>query len=110
MASNRKLVRPSSVVEVMDRMVKEAGAEYLGPTLEEERVKFTKYQLMVYDCIRKNPGIWRKELERRIGRGATDAVYKLHRFGIVYISHEDGRVRYYVVGDGVGEKGKDRGY
>jgi hypothetical protein len=107
MGSSRRLVRPSSIVEVMDRMVKEAGAEYLGPPLEGEKVGFTKYQLTVYDCIRKNPGIWRKELERRVGRGAGDAVYKLHRLGVVYISHEDGRVRYYVAGDGVGEKGKD---
>jgi chromosome segregation and condensation protein ScpB len=107
MASSRKLVRPSSIIEVMDRMVKEVGAEYSGPSLEEEKVRFTKYQLTVYDCIRKNPGIWRKELERRVGRGAVDAVYKLHRLGIVYISREDGKVRYYVVGDGFGEKGKD---
>ena len=107
MVSSRKLVRPSSIVEVMDRMVKEAGAEYLGPSVEEERVGFTKYQLMVYDCIRKNPGIWRKELERRMGRGASDAAYKLYKHGIVYISREDDRVRYYVAGDGVGEKRKD---
>ena len=107
MASSRKLVRPASIVEVMDRMVKEAGAEYVGPMVREEKVRFTKYQLTVYDCIRKNPGIWRKELERRMGRGASDAAYKLYKHGIVYISREDDRVRYYVVGDGVGEKGKN---
>jgi hypothetical protein len=107
MASSRKLIRPSSIVEVMDRMVKEAGAEYVGPMVREEKVRFTKYQLTVYDCIRKNPGIWYKELERLVGRGANDAAYKLYRHGIVKISRKDGRVRYYVVGDGVGEKGKD---
>jgi hypothetical protein len=107
MVSSRKLLRPSSIVEVMDRMVKESGAEYVGPMVREEKVRFTKYQLTVYDCIRKNPGIWHNELERLVGRGANDAAYKLYKYGIVNISREDGRVRYYVVGDGVGEKGKD---
>ena len=107
MGSSRKLVRPASIVEAMDRMVKAAGAEYVGPVVREEKVRFTKYQLTVYDCIRKNPGIWHNELERLIGRGASKAAYKLYNQGIVNISREDGRVRYYVVGDGVGEKGKD---
>jgi len=107
MGSSRKLLRPSSIIEVMDRMVKEAGAEYVGPMVREEKVRFTKYQLTVYDCIRKNPGIWHNELERLVGRGASDAAYKLYKYGIVNISREDGRVRYYVVGDGVGEERKD---
>ena len=102
MGSSRKLKRvslPILSVEEMDRIVKEMGAEYRGPRVEEDGVKFTKYQLMVYDCIRKNPGIWRNELERLIGPGAEAAVYKLIRAGLVIFRNEDGKKRFYVVGD-----------
>ena len=105
MASSRRLMRPS--IEYLDRLVKEYGAEYVGGNVDNGNgVSFTKFQLTVYDCIKKNPGIWRNELARRLGRSAIDAAQKFVRLGIVSCSFdEDGRKRYYLVGDGVGEGG-----
>jgi hypothetical protein len=99
MASSRKLVRPAIPIEVLDRMVKEVGAEYDGPRVDlETPPKLTKYQLRVYDFIRKNPGIWYAQLLRVFGSGGVYAIRKLERLGIVESRLEDGRRRYYVVG------------
>lgn len=99
MGSSRKLVRPAIPIEVLDRMVKEVGAEYDGPGVDvEEPPKLTKYQLRVYDFIRKNPGVWYAQLLRAFGSGGVSAVRKLERLGIVESRLEDNRRRYYVAG------------
>jgi hypothetical protein len=99
MASSRKLIKPVIPIEVLDRMVKEVGAEYSGPRVDlEAPPKLTKYQLRVYDFIRKNPGVWYAQLLRVFGSGGVYAVRKLERLGIVESRLEDNRRRYYVVG------------
>ena len=99
MASSRKLIRPAIPIEVLDRMVKEVGAEYDGPKVDlESSPKLTKYQLRVYDFIRKNPGVWYSQLIKTFGSGGVYAVRKLERLGIVESRLEGNRRRYYVVG------------
>jgi hypothetical protein len=92
------LIKPAIPIEVLDRMVKEVGAEYDGPVVKEENPKLTKYQLRVYDFIRKNPGVWHAQLLRAFGSGGVYAVRKLERLGIVESRLEGNRRRYYVVG------------
>jgi hypothetical protein len=98
MGSSRKLVRPAIPIEVLDRMVKEVGAEYDGPAVREESPRLTKYQLRVYDFIRKNPGVWYAQLIKVFGSGGVYAVRKLERLGIVESRLEGNRRRFYVVG------------
>ena len=99
MASSRKLIRPAIPIEVLDRMVKEVGAEYDGPRVDSEGPpKLTKYQLRVYDFIRKNPGVWYSQLIKTFGSGGVYAVRKLERLGVVESRLEGNRRRYYVVG------------
>ena len=99
MASSRKLIRPAIPIEVLDRMVKEVGAEYGGPKVDlEAPPKLTKYQLRVYDFIRKNPGVWYSQLIKTFGSGGIYAVRKLERLGVVESRLEGNRRRYYVVG------------
>jgi hypothetical protein len=98
MGSSRKLSRPAIPIEVLDRMVKEVGAEYDGPVVREEKPKLTEYQLRVYDFLRKNPGAWYTQLVKAFGSGGVYAVRKLERLGIVESRLEGNRRRYYVVG------------
>jgi hypothetical protein len=98
MASSRKLIKPAIPIEVLGRMVKEVGAEYDGPVVKEMNPKLTKYQLRVYDFIRKNPGVWYAQLIKAFGSGGIYAVRKLERLGIVESHLEGNRRRYYVVG------------
>ena len=95
--------------ELMDGLIKEMGAEFRGEVpKEEEEITFTRKQLMVYDCIRKNPGIRRAALERIFGSGVKNILLKLMRVGLISKEKQDPTVvRYYPVGDGHGSGRKN---
>jgi len=103
----RKIVASRLTPEFMDELIKEMGAEFKGEVPQEEEITFTRRQLMIYDCIRKNPGIRRRDLEMMFGEvGKT--IYKLIRVGLIRKEKPDRtEVRYYPIGDGYGNRGKN---
>jgi len=104
----RKVPVKKLTPEYLDDLIKEMGAEFKGEVPKEEEVAFTRKQLMIYDCIRKNPGIRRAALERIFGGGAANAVAKLIRVGLIRKEKPDRtEVRYYPVGDGHGSGRKN---
>jgi len=103
----RKIVASRLTPEVMDELIREMGAEFTGELPQEEEIVFTRRQLMIYDCIRKNPGVRRSDLEMVFGY-VGHAINKLIRVGLIRKEKPDRtEVRYYPVGDGHEVRGKN---
>jgi hypothetical protein len=104
MGLSRRLKRPSIPFEDVDRLIVETGSEYRGGLVKNNGLRLTRLQLTVYDCIKKNDGIWYAELRRLFGAGGIHSVEKLMRLGLVY-SRKDGiYTRYYDARGVVGEE------